>query len=295
MAVPFFFITSGFFYGRKLIGSNKDETFLPGYLKRLGVPFVFWECVNIVIEILKQLFIKQIPIGQVACNVIQSILFYPYGALWYVQALLIALVIVTLAYNRGFLRQCIIISIGLYIVGLLGNSYYFLIDGTRYQCIVDNYLAIFVSTRNAIFVALYFVSIGVWIASRVENSAISGKNNWSVIVLYSIFVFEAFLLRNCRSADDKSMFLTFLILIPVLFTTIKNCNCKIKNAKKLRSYSTGIYFMHKAVIHIWLVCFAFLDVKVKPTIEFLIVFASCLFACYVLRRVNNKYINMLIS
>ena len=164
IAVPFFFIASGFFFGKKLVQTNENKGLLFSYIKRLGVPLAFWEVINVVIEILKQLLIKKVPAAKVVRNVFQSIMFYPYGALWYVQALLIALLLVTYVYRKGWLKECILMSMGLYLIGLLGNSYYFLIFGTKFQWIVDKYLSVFVSTRNALFVALYFVSAGVWIA-----------------------------------------------------------------------------------------------------------------------------------
>lgn len=59
LAVPFFFVASGFFFGRKLSQENGSKSVLQGYIKRLGIPLFFWELVNIAIEILKQLVIKK--------------------------------------------------------------------------------------------------------------------------------------------------------------------------------------------------------------------------------------------
>ena len=118
---------------------------------------------------------------------------------------------------------------------------------------------------------------------------------WHTAVLYCLFVLETFVVKNYSSADDKSMFIAFLVLIPALFITVEESNLKVKNAKLLRSYSTGIYFMHKAVIHIWLLAFSLIDFEVGETAEFVIVFASCFIACSVAYKINNKKINMLIK
>lgn len=137
-------------------------------------------------------------------------------------------------------------------IGLLGNTYYFVIFGTKLQWLVDEYLSIFISTRNAIFVAFYFVSVGVWIAERKEKGKVLKEKKKIAIVWYCLFILETYLVKNCQSADDKSMFISFLILIPILFSVIVESNVRIKSAKLFRSYSTGIYFTHKAVIHVWL-------------------------------------------
>lgn len=295
IAVPFFFVTSGFFYGKKLIRGTAEErkNLLLRYIKRLGIPLFFWEAVNIAIEVLKQLFIKKLSVGVVVGNVAQSIAFYPYGALWYVQALLIAVIIITYVYERGWLKKCLLISAGLYLIGLLGNTYYFLIAGTGLQGLVDRYLTVFVSTRNVVFVALYFVSAGVWIAERIEKKGNFEAKRWHTVVLYCLLVLETIAVKNCSSADDKSMFIVFIVLIPALFVTVEESNIKVKNARLLRSYSTGIYFMHKAVIHIWLLAFALINFEVGATAEFVLVFASCFIACSIAYKINNKKINML--
>lgn len=293
LAVPFFFVVSGFFFGKQLLTAKDSRQVLKKYIYRLGVPLAFWETINIVIEILKQLFVKRLPASEIAYNIIKSILFYPYGALWYVQALMIAAIIIAYIYKKGWLEKCLFVSAVLFVAGLLGNSYYFLIYGMSAQKIIDRYLDIFVSTRNGVFVALYFVSAGVWIAAH-ENwvKRIKGKKIIAISA-YIVYFLEIYLIRDCKSADDKSMFLSFLFLIPLLFIVVIDSNLTIAKARALRSYSTGIYFMHKAVIHIWLIVFAVIGVEIFPTVEFAFVLISCFIACTIAYKIDNKFINML--
>lgn len=291
--MPFFFVASGFFFGKQLFTAKDRNHVLKKYLIRLGIPLAFWEIVNIVIEILKQFFVKKQPVSKIAYNVIKSILFYPYGALWYVQALMIALIIIAYIYKKGWFEKGLFISVVLYTVGLLGNSYYFLIYGTKVQRTIDCYLDMFVSTRNAFFVALYFVLMGVWIAAH-ENwvKEIKGKKVIAISA-YVVYFLEIYLIRDCKSADDKSMFLFFLVLVPLLFIVVIDSNLTTTKAKVLRSYSTGIYFMHKAVIHIWLIVFAVIGVEILPTVEFAFVLLSCFIVCTIAYKIDNRFINIL--
>lgn len=61
---------------------------------------------------------------------------------------MISLIVISYAYQKGWIGRCVIVSAVLYLLGLLGNSYYFLVVGTKIQWVVDQYLSIFVSTRN---------------------------------------------------------------------------------------------------------------------------------------------------
>lgn len=263
-------------------------------LKRLAIPLVFWETVNILIEILKQLFIQDVSVNEVVKNVVQSIIFYPYGALWYVQALIVALFLVALALNRDRLKTCISISLLLYLVGLLANTYYFVIEGTAIQNSVDVYLNIFVSARNGIFVGLFFVAVGVWIANHIKYH--SKKSLICVTAIaYVAFVAEVCVTKEFDSADDKSMYLMFVVLIPAMFMCIAKISLKIRKAKLLRSLSTGIYFMHKAMIHVWLVVAMELKLTLKPTVEFVCILLSCVSICLVAYRIDNKKLNMLVK
>lgn len=295
LAVPYFFVVSGFFFGKKIEKAGEAGiTAIKGYCVRLLYPLVFWEIINIVIEILKQRFIQHLGIAAIILNVIKSVLFYPYGALWYVQALIIATIIVYFALKHNKLVCCLVAGVLLYLCGLLANTYYFLIVGSPIQSVIDWYLCVFVSSRNALFVGLFFVATGVTIAKY--ERIIEKRTALGALVLFAaLFVMELTLIRGSVSADDRSMYIAFVGLIPAIVTVLIKSDIKIKCAKELRNYSTSLYFMHKAVIHVWLVIQRIFRVTFTESVEWFLVVGSCFVICQTVYKINNKWLNRIIK
>lgn len=293
VAVPFFFTVSGFFLGKKFQKSLSKAS-IQEYLLRLVPPLLFWEIVNVLIEVLKQRYIQKLHIHEISMNVLRSLLFYPYGALWYVQALLFASIIVFYFKKKDKMTICMTVSTLLYVIGLLANTYFFIIKGTAWEGVVRTYLEIFVSSRNVVFVGLFFVSIGVWIADSAEYY-FDNRFVWLIFVIsLSAFICELVFTKGKPAADDKSMYLSFIILIPSMVTILCSSTLKLKISRLLRRYSTGIYFMHKAMIHVWLIIGKAVHVDLSHTLLFTLTIFSCVMVLSILYRINDHRINTII-
>lgn len=87
LAVPFFFVASGFFFMSKLekSGSRIEQT-IKSYIRRILVPLLFYVTLNILLDV----FLKIINNYQFSIKwfvrTIQRILFDPPGAMWFLSA-----------------------------------------------------------------------------------------------------------------------------------------------------------------------------------------------------------------
>ncbi|MBR3319638.1 acyltransferase [Candidatus Saccharibacteria bacterium] len=253
LAVPFFFCASGYFFYRSLKKTEDVRATTKKYLKRLLIPFCFWLLANLPIII-----IKYTQEGNTAIDILSKIrtglIFYPWGAMWYVAALMVAICLVIPFYKKNKLKNAVIIGGLLYLVGLLFNTYYFVAEGTSLQRIVDAILQIASSMRNGLFEGLFFVSAGMYIGQRDhEKKTISKKKNLIILITsYLLLIAEIFLTRKLLHADDHSLFISFIIVIPSLFIFLSQLpplRRKI-DTKILRNYSSGIYFSHRFVLGI---------------------------------------------
>ena len=112
LAVPFFFVTSGFFLQRKLEKEKSKKAVIKSQLYRLGIPLLFWESCNILILLPQMLLEKGYREG--IFYILKSILFYPFGAMWYVQALIVAIPVVVWLDTKNGLKLCVLFSMFLY-------------------------------------------------------------------------------------------------------------------------------------------------------------------------------------
>lgn len=91
LGVPFFFITSGYFLGKKLeVYQNKSDikSVIRKYCLRLLLPLIIFSIVNL-IEVNIDYYNSGKSLQDIVLLDIRSVLFYPQGALWFVQACIV--------------------------------------------------------------------------------------------------------------------------------------------------------------------------------------------------------------
>lgn len=289
LAVPFFFVTSGFFYGRKILnnGNNIDKV-TNNYIRKLFYPFIFWLLVGIIPEFINtfkgNFFITFILL-------VRKVFFYPWGALWYILSLMVAVFILSKFYKRGKFILPIIIGSCLYIFALISNSYYFVIDDINiFKIIVDLYNEIFISSRNGIFVGLLFVSVGVFLAKVYQEKQLFSfhKNILFFLICYFVLIFEVTFIRNRAYIEDNSLFVVMPVLIFFLVSILLQTSNN-KSYTKLRSYSILFYLIHRPVIgYLGL----FFNIK-SNILLFIIVITIVFIISYLLSKSKNRIVKIL--
>lgn len=296
LAVPFFFICSGFFLGIKLYKSNTIESGLieiKKYIKRLIIPLICWLIIGLPIQIYNY---RENNFKIIILKLIRKLIFYPWGALWYLLAVIVAIIIIIPFYKRNKIKNAVILGGVFYFVALICNNYYFLIENTAIQKVVDIYLKICVSSRNGVFEGLYFVSSGIYIAKLMQEGINLNnlKNKIIFIASYILLIMEIFLIKGQTYKDDHSLFIMFLVLIPEMLIFFMNINVKV-DTKIIRNYSTGIYFMHSVIRDIIKIILSSMDISINCWMMFGSVLLISITILTILYKVNNKYINMIIK
>lgn len=296
LAVPFFFVCSGFFLGLKLYRANSREEGLiqiKKYVKRLIIPFIFWMVIGLPIQIYSY---REYSFIMIIIRIIRDIIFYPWGALWYVWGLLVAIIIIIPFYKKGKIKSAMIIGGILYFFALVCNNYYFVVENTVFQKIVDLYLKVCVSPRNGIFEGLYFVSTGIYISKLISEgkNLNTFKHKAILIIAYILLIFEIFLIKGNTYKDDHSLFVMFLILIPEILIVITNINIKL-DTKFIRNYSTGIYFIHRPTINAIKVVLVIFNFSINSYAMFGAVMVIAIILLTIFYKINNSYLNKVIK
>lgn len=292
ISVPFFFICSGFLFGRKYFTNNKNlKEICKKQLKRLYIPFIFWMIISLPYSFIVtqgDTFLIKI------LKLLQQALFYPWGSLWFMLALIVSIYIEYLFLKKGKLKHAIILSILLFVIGILGNSYYFILNDPLKK-IMDLYLKIFISTRNGIFVGFPLFTAGVVIAKNEKLiEKISKMKIYIALVLIIIIqIGEVTFIRNKNYTDDHSLFFTTIFvasMLLILCIKYKDIRLKKIDTKLLRNLSTGIYFMQAPIIR-----YTLLILNIGSWGIFLITVIISITTCLILNKINNKYINYIIK
>lgn len=290
LAVPFFFVCSGYFYTKKVLNNYIDiKNITRSYIKKLTIPFFFWLLVGLIISEYKNTF--QNNILYTIYLLFKKIVFYPWGALWYILALIVSIFILSKFYSKKRFIEPVIVGFILYLFALVCNSYYFVINNCFLKEIVNKYMNIFISARNGLFVGLLFTSVGglLYKISIKRNEPRIVQESFLFLFFFILLFIEVTIVRKNIFLDDSSLFLT----LPILSFLLVSILLKIKTNRSylnLRKMSIILYLVHRPILAIFTNYYSFQPGLKSFTYTFLISFLLGV----VLIKVNNKYINKLI-
>lgn len=240
IAVPFFFMTSGFF----LLSTNKYQPEkLISFIKKTAWIYVF----SIILYIPINIYNRYFQIDHLLLNIIKDILFDgTLYHLWYLPASLLGAMISWYLVKWLDYPKALTAAGILYLIGLFGDSYYGLIQNT--VCFNNFYNFIFQITdytRNGIFFAPVFFILGGKIADKKRFLTFS-KCIYGFIISFAIMMAEAVLLHYYNFQRHDSMYIFLLPSMYFLFHIL--LSFKGKRLARLRMLSLIIYVIHPMMI-----------------------------------------------
>ena len=255
VAVPFFFISSGF------LAFRKNGRGVCGYIKKLLKLYLIWSVVYfpLTMRVMKWAYGAggMDAALRVLLNWAKNMIFSAgYGVLWYLPATIVAVGIVWLLQKWGLrLRGVICVGALLYCVGLLGQSYFGLITPLRaYPALWNALRAVYHligTTRNGVFEGVIFIALGARLAQ-------SGRRIPMRRALFGFAVSMLALLGEIALVtwlEWKLAYDMYLMLVPsVLFLMLAALNVpdfNVRLCKTLRPYIALIYFSHMLFVELW--------------------------------------------
>ncbi len=232
IAVPFFFVSAGFFCFKKQSEENFDIKVTNRYAFRMLLLYSVWFLVYIIP--------KAVFSGFDLTGFCQGYIL-GYSHLWYLNASAFAFFVIgLLLYKKIKTDHVFIASAILYAVGLLGETYYGLLFNEQTQLYIY-------SSRNGLFFAPVFIMMGALFA----YGRIKIKLSFSIIgfvVSFVLMFFETLLVDHfdlARSFGSSIFLVPTLLFLFALLLNIKIRKCF--DTKILSKISAFIYFIHMFV------------------------------------------------
>ena len=224
LAVPFYFVCSGFFLFSKQSFHGPDIDLVKKYcfkiLRLIGIWYIL-------------LFIGWTE------------------HLWYLRATVVAVVLLTLCFRSHIKYGHIcVIAFLLYITGLLGDSYYGLIaplkNITFFNRVIRCYEFVFDTTRNGLFMGFIFVLIGASLSHcEIKIKPLTAAVGFS-ISMACLFA-EICVLKYFDLPKSYNMYIFMLPAVYYLFTFAYTVQLKDRPLyKHLRNIGMLVYFTHIA-------------------------------------------------
>lgn len=240
VAVPFFFMTSGFFLiSRYHYYPQKRRDFVKRTAFIYGISILIYLPVNI--------YNHYFEMDYLAPNFIKDILFDgTFYHLWYLPASVIGAELAWFLVKKFDYKNAFTASLVLYLIGLFGDSYYGFseqIAGLKgfYELVfqISDY------TRNGIFFAPVFFVMGGWFADNRQRSFLS-KSWRGFLICFALMIVEAFSLRYFGMQRHDSMYVCLIPCMYFLFQVI--LQFQGKRLVKIRTVSLILYIIHPMMI-----------------------------------------------
>ena len=296
IAVPLFFISSGFFLYRKTTLNEFSLKHTKEYVIKLLRFYIIWSLIYLPLSIEKILQNEQGVVHAILEYLRDFVFISSYVHLWYLPATIFAVLLVSYLISKKVdLKRILLISSIFYFIGLFGQSWFGLFRPfiAHIPYLVSRIFNLTIrTTRNGLFDAFIFVTLGANIAFNGFNF----KQN-KAILLFLI----SFALLNIEAIYTMKMdfILTnsndmYFFLVPVAyfaFGIISNIhlNGKVCFYKILRIISSLIYFVHYLIRYLILKFFAFLSYPMSNSyLLFVIVSLASIAVSYIIYMFSQK-------
>ena len=248
LAVPFFFVASGFLLYRKMDLAALDIEKIKKYIRHIIRLYAIWTVIYLPIIVYGMLKSGKGIVHEVLAFIRNTVMSGSYFHLWFLQALIVVAIIVSaLIYFKVSARKIFIIAGLLYTVILLGQAYYGIFDclfpeGTVVYSLFHLLKKVFVTPRDGIFFAPIFFFMGAYFSSY---NVIVRRSKAIILGLFLCLMLEV-MLGSFYGFNGKSE--VYVLLVPLtfyIFYYAKNLSLQESSLwPYLRKQSMHIFYIH---------------------------------------------------
>ena len=267
ICVPFFFFISGYFAAKQ---EQKKPDYIRSYIRSMIPVYLLWSAVYLPWSLsLAAPYIQQVSgllctIGLptaiqnllllllVPLAVLVALLFSGvYYHLWYFPALLLSMLVLRWWKRKYSLRGLLTVSFVLLLFGATETYYGFC--GQFFQSLLHYYYAVFFTTRNFLFFALFYVTLGYWMGKQEQPA--SSLCFLKLLLSIAALVGEGMLLQTTQRLDSNIL-LACVPLVYYLFSCLLYTNIHVPQLSEIpfRAISKYYYLVHPLMIlfvHAW--------------------------------------------
>ena len=234
VAVPFFFMVTGYFVLSKGTGVRR-------FLKKTAIIYAASAALYLPINV----YAGHLQ-GWGMPDLVQQVLFEgTFYHLWYLPAALLGAWLTSLLMRMTSRGVCAAIVTALYVLGLLGDSYWGLIEGVPGVSSAYNALfALMGYTRNGLFFAPMFMFLGA--EMRMAKRRGVGFEAAGLVLSFALMLAEALNARAQGWQRHDSMYVLLPFVMYFLFALLSRVKSSVR--LPLGSFSLLVYVLHPAVI-----------------------------------------------
>ncbi len=294
IAVPFFFAASGFVLSNKLKGD------FPKAIQNNYKKYIIWSVIYLPFVVFGWLTNNLSPLNDVIYYIRDFFLEGSYLTIWFLNALVFALLIEWILLKKLSPKTCFIISVPFFVIACLLSSYNQLsVDILHLEGISKIYYTIFSSTKNGLLFGFPFVSLGVYIADNKSNDKKPSTYAIGMCICFLALIGEV-IFRNSLFPANKSVDFA-LMLIPFTFFSLQFAKTvELKGNRDTYTYVRSLSVLLFLTQRIFIFGFEMTDKVIKafighyiitaiPVIHFILVAGATTAFSMLILQLSKKY------
>lgn len=267
ICVPFFFFIGGYFAAKQ---EQKKPDYIRSYIRSMIPVYLLWSAVylpwslslaapyiqqasgllctiGLPTAIQNLLLLLLIPLAVIIALLYSGVYYH----LWYFPALLLSMLVLRWWKRKYSLRVLLTVSFVLLLFGATETYYGFC--GQFFQSLLHYYYAVFFTTRNFLFFALFYVTLGYWMGKQEQPA--SSLCFLKLLLSIAALVGEGMLLQTTQRLDSNIL-LACVPLVYYLFSCLLYTNIHVPQLSEIpfRAISKYYYLVHPLMIlfvHAW--------------------------------------------
>ncbi|WP_201774939.1 serine racemase VanT catalytic subunit [Clostridium aceticum] len=236
VAVPFFFMTTGFF-----VFSSYDEGSFS--YKNFSLKIAKLYSVSILLYLPLNLYAGHFSGKYVGASILRNIFFNgTFYHLWYFPAIIIGAGVFLLLLKHCKIHTAIIVALLLYLIGVFGDSYYGIANEIPLlRSFYDILFFFFDYTRNGLFFSPIYLFLGALFSKTPQRHSFK-TSMVGLLLSLSVLIVEGLLLHHFSAPRHDSMYIALLPSMYFLFQML--LLWKGRSQKSLRRIAMLIYVIH---------------------------------------------------
>ncbi len=241
LAVPFFFMTSGFFLIRDI---ERDNGKLVRFVKKSLL--IYGAAILICLPL--QIYKGDFSVRPLLPSILKNLLFNgTLYHLWYLPASIIGAVIAWYFVRKFGFKIALALTIPLYLFGLLGNSYYGVARSVPFlRSLFDEIFILMDSTQNGFFFAPLFIVLGALLYSIKDKILGRIPSIIGFCLTLTAMAAEGLILKSKNFQRHDSMYILLPAVMFFLFSFLMSF--RGKRLRGMRDISLIVYLIHPIII-----------------------------------------------
>ena len=294
IAVPFFFVASGFFLYRKSSYNEFSVGTTKKYVLKLLRLYIIWTIIYFPQKIGDIINHRNGITYGILEYIRRTIFTGSYVQLWYFPATIFAVILISLLISRKInIKAILIIATFLYALGLLAQSWFGIITPLRnltpqLWSLLKAVQKVIGTTRDGLFEGFLFVGIGGIIAYNGFNIT-RKKALIGFIISYILMLFEVYFVTHFNILREHDMYIFLVPLAYFAFGLAINLQLPDKKIyKTLRMLSSLIFYIHLWVMWFNQKMFNLLGINVGRTcLLFILTVLLSIICSLIITRLSN--------